>query len=171
MTPHPHHPTSGTFHCYPLPIQHPSPLRILIIHWGDSAPLCNFPIWIPMTMKFGDVVLCQHLYQEIIKHLMTSLLWRFYDVMLYFRLLLGKKVENSNFFVFYLSCLKFGIGGNFEMLITKIKCKLKLEKDWSKKLQFSTDFSQNFSTVALPWQQWMSHGIALYSEFSPISIK
>ena len=25
MTPHPHHPTSSTFHCYPLPIHHPFP--------------------------------------------------------------------------------------------------------------------------------------------------
>ena len=30
----PHHPTSSIFHCYPLPIHHPSPppLKILIIH-------------------------------------------------------------------------------------------------------------------------------------------
>ena len=46
-------------------------------------PLCNFPIWRPMPMKFGDVVLRQQLYQEIIKHLMASLLWCFYDVILY----------------------------------------------------------------------------------------
>ena len=33
-TPHPHHPTSSIFHCYPLLIHHPSPplLKILIIH-------------------------------------------------------------------------------------------------------------------------------------------
>ena len=37
-------------------------------------------------MKFGDVILRQKLYQEVIKHLMTSLQWRFYDVILYFRL-------------------------------------------------------------------------------------
>ena len=49
-----------------------------------------------------------------------------------------KKVENPNFFVFYPIFLKFGIGGNFEMLITKSKPKLKLENDLSKKLQFST---------------------------------
>ena len=105
---------------------------------------------------------------------MTSLLWRFYDVILYFRLCLGKKVENPYFFVFYPIYLKFGIGGNFEMLITKSKPKLKLENDLSKKLQFSTDFSQTFteysSTIALPWQRWMSHGTGLYSEFKPISI-
>ena len=85
-----------------------------------------------------------------------------------------KKVENPNFFVFYPICLKFGIGGNFEMLITKSKPKLKLENDLSKKLQFSTDFSQNFtehsSTIALPWQQWMSHWNDLYSKFKSISI-
>ena len=71
-------------------------------------------------------------------------------------------------------CVKFGTGGNFEMLITKSKPKLKLENDLSKKLKFSTDFSQSFtehpSTIALPWQQWMSHGTGLYSEFKPISI-
>ena len=67
----------------------------------------------------------------------------FYDVILYFRLHFGKKVENPNFFVFYPISLKFGIGGNFEMLIMKSKPKLKLENDLSKKLQFSTGFSQN----------------------------
>ena len=60
------------------------------------------------------------------------------------------------------------------MLITKRKPKLKLENDLHKKLQFSTDLSQNFtklsSTIALPWQQWMSHGTGLYSELKPISI-
>ena len=112
-------------------------------------------------MKFGDVMLRQKLYQEIIKHLMTSLLWSFYDVILYFGLCSAKKGENLNFFVFNPTCLKFGIGGNFEMLITKSNPKLRLENDLSRKLQFSTDFSQNFtehpSTIALPWQQWMSH--------------
>ena len=52
--------------------------------------------------------------------------------------------------------------------------KLRLEYDLSRKMQFSTDFSQDFtehpSTIALPWQQWMSHGTGLYSEFKPISI-
>ena len=60
------------------------------------------------------------------------------------------------------------------MLITKSKPKLKLENDLSKKLLFSTNFSQNFtehlSIIALPWQQWMSHGTSLYSEFKPISV-
>ena len=39
-----------------------------------------------------------------------------------------KKVENPNFFVFNPICLKFGIGGNSEMLITKSNPKLRLEK-------------------------------------------
>ena len=60
------------------------------------------------------------------------------------------------------------------MLITKSKPKLRLENDLSKEMQFSTDFSQNFtkhpSTIALPWQQWISDGTGLYSEFKPISI-
>ena len=51
-------------------------------------------------------------------------------------------------------CLKFGKGGNFEMLITKSNPKLRLENDLSRKMQFSTDFSQYFtqhpSTIALP---------------------
>ena len=68
--------------------------------------------------------------------------------------------------------MKFGIGCNFEMLITKSKPKLKSENDLSKKIQFSTDFSQNFtehhSTIALPWQQWMFYGTGLYSEFKGI---
>ena len=85
-----------------------------------------------------------------------------------------KKVENPNFFGFYPICLKFGIGGNSEMLVMTSKPKLKLENDLSKKLQFSTDFSQNFtehpSTIALPWQEWMPHGTSLYSEFKPISV-
>ena len=85
-----------------------------------------------------------------------------------------KKVENPNFFVFNPICLKFCIVGNFEMLITKGNPKLRLENDLSRKMQFSTDFSQNFtehpSTIALQWQQWMSHWTGLYSEFKPISI-
>ena len=87
---------------------------------------------------------------------------------------MAKKVENPNFFVFNPISLKFGTGGNFEMLITKRNPKLRLENDLSRNMQFSTDFSQNFtehpSTIALPWQQWMSHGTGLYSEFKPISI-
>ena len=85
-----------------------------------------------------------------------------------------KKVENLNFFGFNPICLKFDIGGNFEMLITKNNPKLRLENDMRRKIQFSTDFSQNFTehllTIALLWQQWMSHGTGLYSEFKPISI-
>ena len=87
---------------------------------------------------------------------------------------LKKNVENPNFFVFNPVYLKFSIGGNFEMLITKCNPKLGLENDLSRKMQFSTDFSQNLtehpSTIALPWQQWMSHGTSLYLEFKPISI-
>ena len=37
----------------------------------QPPPLSNFPIYRRMTMKFGGVILCQKLYQEIIKHLMT----------------------------------------------------------------------------------------------------
>ena len=44
-----------------------------------------------------------------------------------------KKVESPNFFVFYPIFLKFGKGGNFEMLITKSKPKLRSENDLSKK--------------------------------------
>ena len=85
-----------------------------------------------------------------------------------------KKVENPNVFGFNLIYLKFGIGGNFEMLITKSNPKLRLENDLNRKMQFLMDFSKNFTehplTIALPWQQWMSHETGLYSEFKPISI-
>ena len=64
--------------------------------------------------------------------------------------------------------------GNFEMLITKTRPKLKLENVLSKKMPFFTDFSQNYtkhsSTIALLWQQWMSHETDLYSDLKPISI-
>ena len=50
---------------------------------GDSAPLCNFPIWRPMTMKFGGVIPCQKLLPENNKTLD--------DVILYFRLCLGRR--------------------------------------------------------------------------------
>ena len=83
-------------------------------------------------------------------------------------------MENPNIFVFNPICLNIGIGGNFEMLITKSNPKLKLENDLGRNMQFSTDFSQHFteypSTIALPWQQWMCHWTGLYSEFKPISI-
>ena len=86
---------------------------------------------------------------------MTSLLWRFYIVLLYFRLRLAKKVENPNFFALNPICLKFGIGGNFEMLITKVTLNWDYKTIWEEKMHFSTDFSQNFtehpSTIALPW--------------------
>ena len=83
-----------------------------------------------------------------------------------------KKVENPNFFVFNPISLKFSIGGNFEMLITKSNLKLRLENDLSRKLQFSIDFSQNFaehpSTIALtmatvdvPWD-WFVFRIQAY---------
>ena len=87
---------------------------------------------------------------------------------------MGKKVENPNFFVFHPICLRFGIGGNFEMLVTKRKPKLKQENDLKKKMHFCTDFGQNYnkrsSTIALLWQQWMSRGTGFYSELRPISI-
>ena len=87
---------------------------------------------------------------------------------------MAKKAENPNFFVFNPIFLKFGIGGNFEMLNTKSNPKLRLDNNLSRKIHFSTDFSQSFtehpSTIALPWQQWMFHGTGLYSEFKPISI-
>ena len=60
------------------------------------------------------------------KHLMTSLLCRFYDVILYFKLHLAKKVENPNFFVFNPICLKFGRRSDFEMLIIESNPKLRL---------------------------------------------
>ena len=65
----------------------------------------------------------------------------FYDVILYFRLRSAKKVENPNFFVFNPICLKFGVEGNFVMLITKSNPKLRLDNNLSRKMQFSTDFS------------------------------
>ena len=77
-----------------------------------------------------------------------------------------EKVESWNFFVFHPIWFKFGIGGNFKMLITKRRPKLKLENNLSETLPFSTDFSQNYtmhsSTKALAWQQWMSHDTGSY---------
>ena len=71
--------------------------------------------------------------------------------------ILGSVVENLTSLFFDPICLKFGMGGNFKMLITKSNLKLRVENDLSRKMQFSTDFSQNFnddlSTIALPWQQ------------------
>ena len=78
-----------------------------------------------------------------------------------------KIAENPNFFVFNPICLKFGIGGNFEMLITKSNLKLRLENDLSRKMQFSTDFRQNFTnsvtmaTVDVPWD-WFVFRIQAY---------
>ena len=83
---------------------------------------------------------------------MITLLCQFYDVILYLGSVQVKIVENPNFVGFHPICLKFGIGGNFEMLVTKGKPKLKLENDLKKTIQFCTDFSQNFtkhsSTIA-----------------------
>ena len=86
-----------------------------------------------------------------------------------------KKVEIPNFFVFNPICLKFGIGANFEMLITKSNPKLRLDNDLSRKIQFSNNFSQNFtehpSTIALPtvdvpwdWFVVQNSSLLLYSK-------
>ena len=119
-----------------------------------------------MTMKFGGVIVCQKFYQEIIKKVMTSSLFVTSSCIL--GSIWVKKWKYWNFFVFLPICLKFGIGGNFEMLITKRRPKLKSRNDLSKKLQFSTYFSPTYtkhsSTIALPWQQWMSHEMGLYSK-------
>ena len=79
-----------------------------------------------------------------------------------------KKVENPNFFVFNPICLKFGIEGNFEMLITKSNPKLRLQNDLSRKMQFSTDFSQapfnnsvTMATVNVPWD-WLVFRLQAY---------
>ena len=58
-----------------------------------------------------------------------------------------KKIENPNFFVFYPICLKFGIGGNFEMLITKSKTKLKLENDLRKNFNFLPILAKSLSST------------------------
>ena len=55
---------------------------------------------------------------------------------LVFRLCSGKKVENPNFFGFHPICLKFSIGANLEMIVTKRELKLKLENDLNKKCNF-----------------------------------
>ena len=85
-----------------------------------------------------------------------------------------KKVENPNSFVFNPICFKFGMRSNFEMLITKSNPKLRLDNHLSRKCNFLPILAKNFTehptTIALPWQQWMSHGTGLYSEFKPISI-
>ena len=47
-----------------------------------------------------------------------------------------EKVENLDFLAFNPICLKFGRRGNFEMLITKGKPKLKLENAFSKNCNF-----------------------------------
>ena len=47
-----------------------------------------------------------------------------------------EKCRKLEFFVSHPICLKFGTGGNFEMLITKRRPKLKLKNDLSKKLLF-----------------------------------
>ena len=44
------------------------------------------------------------------------------------------KSRKSKHFVFHPICLNFGMGGSFEMLITKRKPKVKLKNDSSKKL-------------------------------------
>ena len=55
------------------------------------------------------------------------------------------KITNRKFFVFNSDLLKIWYRGNFEMLITKRRPKLKLENYLSKNLQFSTDVDQNYS--------------------------
>ena len=98
---------------------------------GRFHSLCNFPIWRPMPMNFGSVILsCQKFYHEI-KHLVTS--WGFYKSFC----ILGSvrvKGRKSKLFCFSSNLLEFWHRGSFEMLITKRKPKVKLENDSSKRL-------------------------------------
>ena len=86
-------------------------------------------------------ILRQKLYQKIMKHFMTSLLSHFYVVILYFRLRSSRKSRKLELLCFLSDLLE--IWGNLAVLIRKRRLKLKLKNDLSKKLQFSTDFSQN----------------------------
>ena len=85
-----------------------------------------------------------------------------------------EKSRKSELLCFSSDLLEIWYGGNLEMLITKRRPKLKLENDLSQKLQLSSNFGQNYakhsSTIALPWQKWMSHGTCLYSKRKLISI-
>ena len=117
-------------------------------------------------MKFGDDILRQKALQENNKNIWWH---HYYEAFMTSSCILGfvrlKTVENPHFFVFNPIYLKFGLGGNFEMLITINSPKLRLDNNLSRKMQFSTDIIQNFakhpSTIALPWQQWMFHGAGL----------
>ena len=62
-------------------------------------------------------------------------------------ILVSVRVENCRKSELHPICLKFGMGNNFEMLITKRRLKLKLENVLRKKLQLSTDFSQNYTNT------------------------
>ena len=75
-------------------------------------------------MKFGGVILGNKvlLGNNIAFDDVTTM--TFNDIILHFRLCSGR---------FHPICLKFGTGGNFEMLITKRTSKLKLENYLSQK--------------------------------------
>ena len=68
-----------------------------------------------------------------------------YDVFMTSSCILGsvwvEKSRKSELRCFSSDLLEIGIGGNFEMLITKRRHKLKLENNLSKNVQFSTNFS------------------------------
>ena len=65
-----------------------------------------------------------------------------------------EKSRKSELLCFHPICLKFGIGGNFEMLITKRRAKLKLENDLT-----NWDFLSILpKIIPITLQQYRCHG-------------
>ena len=63
MAPHPHHPTSSTFHCYPLPIHHPFPPKSFdhtqsCPEGGDFDGKISGPGVSPGVMVTGQIDTC-----------------------------------------------------------------------------------------------------------------
>ena len=117
----------------------PYPVTPLFQGWSRSNLVVLHYIrnFVQQRQSFDDVITMTYLW----RHLLFSVTFRW-------------KTKTSPIF------LKFSVGGNIEMLITKMGWDWQLTMILVEKLQFPMDFSKKFnnhsSAIVLPWQHWVS---------------
>ena len=67
MTPHPHHPTSSTFHCYPLPIHHPFPPKHFDHALSEAFAVWNsFCSWAQLGLVWLHSIRCEMDFNDLL---------------------------------------------------------------------------------------------------------
>ena len=120
-----------------------------------------FRFWRPITMKFVIVTPHQKFYPATLK------------LLNYFWLRLRRKCWKILNSLSSCDLVKIWCEGKFERLITKTNSYRRLAMILASKLLFLTDFGQKLdeqsSTMALPWQHWITQENNLYSKWKLIS--